>query len=233
MSHGILEDELNQIDNSIAYSPEILGIECSSCRRLLAHKFYRRDSSLRTGYKPQCMVCESAPKLTMEEHLFQLREKNHNADATRKQRHPDQEEMRKTDARLGRPMHCSEFLLRLQKLVPSLFVKEGGIVGDLALYQVADAPQAKWDGKNYNYVGFISYDMLPEFSRYQFDDLRDVMIRESERGWRTVLLRFIKAGLLTEEQCSKEFGPAIGQGSMVWYKQLFLHRNEKVNPEQN
>lgn len=232
MSHGITEQELNAVDNAIAYSPEILGAECLTCRRLLAHRYYRRDSSLRSGYSHRCLDCESKPKLTMSEHLSQLREVNFNSEGTKRQRHPDQESMRKTDARLGRAMHCSELLLRLQRLVPTLFVKEGGIYGDLALYEVADSPQAKWDGKNFHYLGFISYDTLPEYSRYEFDEARDVMIRESERGWRTVLLRFIRAGLLTEDQCIHEFGNAVGEGANTWYKQLFNIRNERA-PQQN
>lgn len=225
-------DSSEAIDNRIAYSPEILGAECASCRKLLAHSYFRKDSSLRLGHKPQCMQCEAEPKLTMEEHLSRLKEKNFNSEGTKRQRHPDQENLKLTDARLGRPMHCSEFLLRLQRLVPSLFVKEGGIVGDLGLYLVAETPQTKWGGKNFKYYGFLSYEMLPEFSRYEFETARDVMIRESERGWRTPLLRFIKDGVITEEQCRKEFGAAAGSGSLTWHKTLWNYRNENVTPQE-
>lgn len=218
--------ELDQIDNSIAYSPEIRGAECLSCRRLLAHRYFRKDASLRLGHKPQCLDCESQPKMSMEEHLSGLREKNFNSEGTKRQRHPDQDNMKLVDARLGRPMHCSEFLIRLQRLVPALFVKEGGIVGHLALYLVAEAPQSKWGGKNFKYYGYIEFQTLPEYSRYEFDTVRDIMIRESERGWRAPLLRFIKDGVITEAQCLKEFGAAVGEGSMTWHKTLWNYRNE-------
>lgn len=221
-------DDSEAIDNEIAYSPEILGAECQSCRKLLGFRYFRKDSSLRLGYKPQCMICESQPKLAMEEHLSRQREQNFNSEGTKRQRHPDQDNLKLTDARLGRPMHCSELLLRLQRLVPTLFVREGGIVGHLALYEVADTPQSKWDGKNFSYLGYVEYEMLPEFSRYEFNTERDVLIRESERGWRTVLLRLIKAGLLTEDQCRKEFGAAVGSGSLAWHKTLWNYRNENV-----
>lgn len=223
-----MHNETEVIDNSIAYSPDILGAECASCRKLLAHRYFRKDSSLRLGHKPQCVECEAEPKLTMAEHLSSLKEKNFNSEGTRRQRHQDQDEFKKHDARLGRPMHCSEFLLRLKRLVPALFVKEGGIVGDLALYLVAETPQTKWKGKNYKYYGYITYEMLPEFSRYEFEQSRDILIRESERGWRTPLLRFIKDGVLTEEDCRKEFGIAAGEGSMTWHKTLWNYRNEKI-----
>lgn len=221
-------DEINEIDRDIAASPDLLGAECSGCFRLLAYKFFRKDSSLRTGHKPLCMDCEDQPKLSIAEHTARMKEKNFNSVAVKAQRHEDQNEFRKTDARRGRPMHTSELLIRLQKLVPSLFIKDGGLINHLALYQIADQPQAKWDGRNYKYLGYVEVATLPEFSTYSFDDVRDVMIREEERGWRTVLLRFIRAGLLTEEQCIKEFGHATGQGSAVWAKELWKIRNTKV-----
>jgi len=91
------------------------------------------------------------------------------------------------------------------------------------LYLVAETPQKKWGGKNYKYMGYAPFTMMHEYSLYEFDTVRDVMIRESSRGWRAILLRFIKAELVTEEQCRKEFGYAVGEGSMTWHKQLFNH----------
>jgi len=166
--------------------------------------------------------------MSMAEHSARLGELNFNSEGTKRQRHEDQEEFHKEHERVGRRMHTSVLLLKLQKLVPSLFIKPGGIEGDLALYQTAETPQAKWGGKNYNYLGFISYGDLTEFSQYEFDNKMDIVIRESNRGWRTVLLRFIKAGLLTEEQCDREFGHPSGRASLVWYKKLWQYRNERV-----
>jgi hypothetical protein len=164
----------------------------------------------------------------MEEHTARMKEKNFNSEAVKKQRHEDQEEFRKVDARWGKTMHTSDLLVKLHRVVPSLFVKEGGIVGDLAMYTVAAGPRKDWDGKNYKYLGYVTYGQLPEYSIYEFDEKADVMVREDERGWRTVLLRFIKAGLLTEAQCDKEFGKPTMRGSNVWYKRLFDYRNKQV-----
>jgi hypothetical protein len=166
--------------------------------------------------------------MSMAEHSARLGELNFNSEGTKRQRHEDQEEFHKEHERVGRRMHTSVLLLKLQKLVPSLHVKTGAIEGDLALYQTAETPQAKWDGKNYNYLGFVSYANLPEYSQYEFDNKLDIVLRESTRGWRTVLLRFIKAGLLTEEQCDKEFGHPSGRASLVWYKKLWQYRNTRV-----
>ena len=220
--------DLDQIDPDILAADEVRGLECNSCFRLLPFNHFRRDTSRKTGYYPQCTHCESEPRLSMEEHTDRLAKKSFNSEAVKKQRHEDQEEFRKTDARWGRVLHTSDLLLKLHRIVPSLFVKEGGIVGDLAMYVTAAGPRKDWEGKNYKYLGYVPYRELPEYSLYQFDNKVDVMIREDLRGWRTVLLRFIKAGLLTEEQCDKEFGKPSSRGSTVWYKQLFNHRNQNV-----
>jgi hypothetical protein len=166
--------------------------------------------------------------MSMAEHSARLGELNFNSEGTKRQRHEDQDEFHKEHERVGRRMHTSVLLLKLQKLVPSLHVKTGAIEGDLALYQTAETPQAKWDGKNYNYLGYVSYGNLCEYSQYEFDTKLDIVLRESTRGWRTVLLRFIKAGLLTEEQCDKEFGHPSGRASLVWYKKLWQYRNTRV-----
>lgn len=220
--------DLDQIDPDIAAADEVLGQECSGCYRLLAYKFYRRDSSYKNGYKPLCTNCEAQPALSLEEHTHHMREKNLSSEAVRKQRHEDQEEFRKTDARWGKTLHTSDLLLKLHRLVPNLFVKEGGIEGDLALYVTAPGIRKDWDGKNYKYLGYVTYATLPEYSIYEFNDKIDVMVREEIRGWRTVLLRFIKADLLTEEQCDREFGKPSSRGSTVWFKRLYEHRNKAV-----
>lgn len=221
-----VSDEINQAaDHDLLYTPELLGIECHSCFRILKFHFFEKDSSYKTGYKPQCVECRNAPKLSMAEHASRLKQLNYSSEAVKRQRHEDQEEYRKRDPRSGRQMHCSDVLLKLHKLVPSMYVRQGGIRGDLALYQVAEQPQAKWEGKNFKYMGYISYGLIPEFSTYEFDEQRDVLVRVDEQGWRDVLLRFIQAGLLTVEQADKEFGKAIGQASAVWYKRLWNLRN--------
>lgn len=218
----------NAIDYDLFYTPELLGQECCGCYKILKWDQFAKDSSLKTGHKPLCNSCASSPCLTMEEHTHRLKESSLSSHGVARQRHEDQSEFRLTDEREGRRMHTADLLLKLHKLIPSLFVKEGGINGDLALYQVAETPQTKWGGKNYSYLGFVSYGNLSEYSLYQFDEVRDVMVREKQRGWRTTLLRCIKAGLITEEQADRVFGKPSGRASGVWYKQLYEYRNKNV-----
>lgn len=218
------------IDHDLMYSPELLGHECDSCRCIKLFREFRKDTSWSSGYSPRCLSCEGAPRLSLEEHVSRLESANFNSEAVKKQRHSDQEEFRQYEARVGTSMHCSDLLLKLHKLVPSLYVKQGGIEGDLALYLVAGEPQSKWDGKNYKYMGYVTFAMLPEYSLYEFDEKLDVMIRASERGWRDVLLRFIKDGLISEQTCDKVFGRPSSSGATVgWYKKLWNYRNLDQN----
>lgn len=230
---SICTEDPELTDHDLFYSPEHLGIECNACFSIKRFNAFERDSSYRTGHKPTCLSCVTSPRMSMAEHSARLGELNFNSEGTKRQRHEDQEEFHKEHERVGRRMHTSVLLLKLQKLVPSLHVKTGNIEGDLALYQTAETPQAKWDGKNFSYLGFVSYANLPEYSQYEFDNKLDIVIRESNRGWRTILLRFIKAGLLTEEQCDREFGHPSGRASLVWYKKLWQYRNERVVAETN
>lgn len=223
-----LTEEPQLTDHDLFYTPELLGAECDRCFKILRYNAFEKDTSYRSGYKPTCRSCRSAPLMSMAEHSARLGELNFNSEGTKRQRHEDQDEFHKEHERVGRRMHTSVLLLKLQKLVPCLHVKEGNIVGDLGLYLTAETPQTKWGGKNYQYLGFVTFENLTEYSQYEFDDKLDIVIRESNRGWRTVLLRFIKAGVLTEEQCDKEFGHPSGRASLVWYKKLWQYRNERV-----
>jgi hypothetical protein len=220
--------ELSAIDDDIYGSPDLVGQECSGCRRILVWKFFDHDSSYRTGYKPTCISCKAAPRLSMEEHVDKLSTENYNSEGTRRQRHADQEEFRRETARWGKTVPASDFLMKLKKLVPELVVRPGGIVGDLGLYMTAPGPQKKWDGKDFQYMGYVTLETMPEHSIFEFDEKLDIVLRPIHMGWRSTLIRFIKAGILTEAQCEKEFGLPSSGNSALWFKQLWSHRNEKV-----
>lgn len=228
----LYSEDPNQFDHDLFYTPELLGQECCTCFKILRFTDFEADHTYRNGRKPQCLLCQNSPRLSLAEHTSRLKELSFSSEAVKKQRHADQEEFRLEDEREGRKMHSSDLLLKLHKLIPSLYIQEGGIAGDLAIYQVADTPQVKWGGKNFNYLGFITFGELNEYSQYEFDEKRDVVLRESTRGWRTTLLRCLKAGLLTEEQCNRVFGQPSGRASTVWYKELHkLRHNPKISPE--
>ena len=221
----MIESDFDVIDYEAGASDDLQGKECSSCWRLLRYKFFNKNSTYKDGYDPQCSLCKQAPRLSMAEHASRLREMNFNSEGTRRQRHEDQDEMRKD--RTGHAMDCSLFLQKLHHLYPSLYVTQGGIVGDLALYAASGVAKPEWGGNSFAYVGYVTLGTMPEFSRYEFDEKNDILLRATDIGWRSVLLRFIQKRILTEEQCDKEFGPPSGGTNSLWYKNLHRFRNAK------
>ena len=213
------------VDYEAGMSNEVLGQECRSCFRLLTWRFFDRNSSYKNGREPQCSWCKAQPRLSLAEHTARLREMNYSHEGTRRQRAEDQDELRKD--RKGRTMDAQLFLQKLLHIYPALYVTQGGVVGDMALYATGLA-RPEWEGNTFKYVGYVTLGQMPEFSEYEFDNIRNVMIRESKIGWRAVLLRFIKIKALTEKQCLEEFGPPSGGENSMWYKKLNKYRSEKL-----
>lgn len=222
-------DEFDVIDWEAGVDNELRGKECQSCARLLTYRFFPKNSLYKDGYGPQCYKCLKAPRLSLREHTARLQELNYNSEGTRRQRHVDQDFFH--EDRPGIPMECSLFLTKLLHAYPQLYVTQGGVtingaVVDLALYATSPMVRQDWAGRDFKYLGYVTLGVMPEYSRYEFDH-RDVMLRCSQIGWRSVLLRFVENNLLTEEQCLKEFGPPSGGVNSLWYKKLSNHRNAK------
>lgn len=227
----MIESEFDVLDYDAGVSDEILGAECASCFRLLQWKYFPRNSAYKSGYGPQCYWCLSQPSLSIAEHTSRLREMNYSSEGTRRMRHPDQEEFHKE--RKGEVMDFSRFLQKLHHVYPRLYVTPGavtvnGVPVDISLFATSDVPKPEWNGTSTKYLGYITIGPMSEYTEYEFDS-RDVLQRAARIGWRDVLLRFIKNGILTEEQCNKEFGPPSGfADSTYWYKKLHQYRNAKI-----
>lgn len=224
MSVSLIQSDYDVIDYDAGVSDEILGQECHSCWRLLRWRFFDKNSAYKNGYEPQCSWCKSQPRLSIKEHTARLQELNYNSEGTRRQRHADTEFL--IDDRPGRSMDCSLFLQKLLHVYPGLYVTQGGIATDLALYTTAGINKPEWGNNSFKYIGYVTLGILPEYSRYEFDQ-RDILQRCTQIGWRSVLLRFVENNILTEEQCLKEFGPPSGGVNSLWYKKLHNHRNAK------
>lgn len=222
-----LGNELNEIDAAVtSNSTDLLGKECLTCRRILAFKYYQKDHTFRDGHRDQCIACASVPRMSIAEHTARLRESNNNSMGVRNQRWAHQDDYRNDAARVGRTMNSSDFVSKLRRLLPCLYITEGGIHGDLSVFRTYGGPQKHLGGKSFEYLWYIPTGILPEYSLYEFDNVRDVPVRESQRGWRTPLLRLIKAGYITEAICDAVFGKPSSAGSTVWYRELYNHRND-------
>lgn len=222
-----IQDPANLVSNKVVESPELLGKECIGCLRILSYDFFDRDSSYRDGRKDLCTICSRVPSLSIEENTARLREKNNSSQAVKSQRWEHQDDYRDDRARIGRVLPSGEFLNKLKQLIPELYITDGRIAGDVAMFRTYPVPQERLGGRTFEYLFYCPTGLIPEYSIYEFDTVRDVPIREKLRGWRTVLLRLIKTGLLTEEICNREFGIAVGPASTVWYRRLYEHRNKQ------
>ena len=229
----MIVDEFDVVDYEAGVSDDILGAECSGCRRLLTFRggFFPKNSAYKSGYGPLCYSCLKSPVLSIAEHAARLQEMNYNSEGTRRQRHSLQDDFKEASTKGGRSLECSAFLQKLLHVYPSLYVTQGGVtingaVVDLALYATSGVNKPEFGGNSFKYMGYVTLGVLPEYSEYEFSE-RDILLRCSQIGWRSVLLRFVENNLLTEEQCDREFGPPSGGVNSLWYKKLHNHRNAK------
>lgn len=215
------------LDPDKVKSSEVYGRQCYGCRTYLDWIHFRRDSSAKDGHAMLCSDCEAQPKLSTSEHVSRLEELNYGSEATKAQRWDHQDELLDAEARIGRPMRHSDFFLVLEKLVPNLYVVPGRIQGHLAVYQTAACSQKQWGDRDFRYLFYAEEGLMPEFSQYELGE-RDIVKRESKRGWRTILLRLIKMGLLSEDVCNRVFGSADGYASERYRRELWKYRNRMV-----
>lgn len=229
-----LRTDASSIDNAVLYSRELLGKECGACYAILAYKFFQRDSSSKDGRRNICLNCEKKPRLSMREHVDSMREANYYSEGTKSQRWANQEDYRNWKARQGLYMHHSDLLNALQPLIPDLLIvngitgrndEHGKFLRHLCLFQVSSFSRADWGGRPLRMLCWLEREYMPEFSTYEFDNVRNVLIREDTRGWRTVLLSLIHRGVLTEQVANATFGDATGEASTVWHRELHKFRN--------
>lgn len=150
----------------------------------------------------------------------------------------DQAELQNEKRSEGSRLSFSELLHRLQRIAPDLQVKDGS-PGNVALYFPRTAEQLdaalREGGQNdiffiFNkYVGGFPKEELPEWG-YVDIDTSLIATREHLRGWRTVLIGLIRAGVISYQQAIEEFGdPITDPRNIVWMKKL---EEWKDNPTQ-
>lgn len=128
----------------------------------------------------------------------------------------DHNSFRDFHRRKGQVLHSSEFILRINRLNPDIFVEqqlnfpdEWGFYLDMASGRV--------------YLSGFPKGWMTEFS-YCLVDERDLPTDE-KRGWRTVLVRLMGRGALTWEQVESEFGDSEGFNSERWKIYSAPYRN--------
>lgn len=131
----------------------------------------------------------------------------------------NQEELLDAKARLVNFIHAREFISRLRNAGVKAFYNYAGRPGELGL-SVAKNGELK-------YVCFVQSPYMPEWSLLRVDDY-GIPVNEKARGWRTVLMRLIAAGMMTEKQAHDEFGrPYDNAVSRRYREQLWNLRNSR------
>lgn len=137
--------------------------------------------------------------------------------AASQQRLPEQNDFIDPRPRLGKLLSHNEFIARLRRALPTLHVQDGA-PGCLALYRPTP------NGNQLLFLGWIYKGESPEYSSYILGRY-DVPLKE-RRGWRTVLLRLVQTGHISERQAIKHFGrPSNGITAKHWNRGLWLARN--------
>lgn len=226
-----VSDPINVVDPYVVESKEVVGKECSGCRRVLSYSFFDRDTTYHDGRKPLCVDCEAVPRLSTSEHTARLDEMNFNSEAVKRQRFDNQLDYMNDEARYGKQMHSSEFISRLYRIISpeKLYLTDGNFIGDIAVYQISGVKRPDFDGprNDFKYQFYMPLGLMPECSIYEFDH-RAIPVREHKRGWRTVLLKLIKSKLISESDVDWEFGKPNGLGTVVYQRELQKFRNKEL-----
>jgi hypothetical protein len=139
-----------------------------------------------------------------------------------------QDELTTEEGKKGRVLHCLEFLRMLETIIPAYLSANvrKGLTG-LAVYHPKDVLNQETgltERVNWQYVCACQVPYMWEYSVLHVDS-HGLPLNERWRGWRTVLLRLIMSGHITEQQAEELFGKALGAPSRRYNEQLYAWRN--------
>lgn len=145
--------------------------------------------------------------------------KEDRARSLKRTRSPEYEKM-VGEGRWGVVLHHSEFITKLQRLLTGKLVTlDAFLPNQLSLFRI--------NNDTLDFVCWMDMGTQPEFSIVHFN--ADMQPIREQRGWRTVLLRLIKAGVLTEKKVEEEFGhPSSPTEAKWWNLQLYNFRNNRT-----
>ncbi len=156
------------------------------------------------------------------------RQKEMSKEMVKEYRFYNQEDLLDTPSRKGRVLNCLEFLKMLETIRPAYLSANirRGLTG-LAVYHPKDIQTA--DGVkrvDWQYVCGVQVGFMWEYSVVWLD-AHNLPLNEKWRGWRTVLLRLIQQGHVTEKQALEVFGEPTPAGAKRYQEQLYYWRNRK------
>lgn len=161
------------------------------------------------------------------EEYHSLHEKN--VDSRKQYRFVMQDEFKVQ--REGRILHMNKFLSMLREAgLNCWYTQKGGMPKTLGLFiQHSGYPPTcteKHKRDEPHYICFVQVPLMQEYEELFFDKF-DVPLGVKRRGWRTVLLRLIETGFLSEQRAHDVFGaPATGPVSRRYLAHLQYLRNK-------
>jgi hypothetical protein len=154
-------------------------------------------------------------RLNEVEALAKLKEENRDL-ASRFQK-PDQAILSNKDMAQGSPMEWRHLVYLLQKLCPSLIIKDGGVKDAIQVRYPDSAEMYREDGGTRYVTGFYKQ-VLPEFSWETLDE--HGLPTKEIRGWRTVIKPLIMQRIVSYKAAVELFGEPHGQRSGRWKQTL-------------
>jgi len=118
------------------------------------------------------------------------------------QRFSDQEDFKNKERQLGKILHSSELVMRLQKLNPNLIAEDSTALKSIGNY--AALYEIKNKEKCYTNASFTK-GWVPEFTHFDTDKA-DLPSYYPTYGWRCVLVRLLKFNAITWQQVLDTFG---------------------------
>jgi hypothetical protein len=195
-----------------------LGDKLPPKKQCLRCKYDREMEFYLPGYN-LCKLC-----LALDPHTSVAALKEDTAAQLEARKMPGQKELESHERSAGPRVPFGQLIQRLQRLNPSLRAIDGS-PGSIALYSLRRPyerdPEPSPKGEffdDHKYVGGFPREALPEYSHITLDE-RGLPKREI-RGWRSVLMTLIKAGVIAYQDAVEEFGEAYGPRSHRWHEQM-------------
>jgi hypothetical protein len=164
---------------------------------------------------PNIKVLDNDAFLTHEEAAIRLRERNEQVH--RGYRLSEHDVLKDKARRGGQWIHSSEFILKVLRLNPLVWVEHQiNFPDDWGFYTSVQDKKV--------FVCQFPKGWMREFTAIDVDD-RDLGT-EKIHGWRQVLVSLIGKGVLTWEQVHKAFGDAEGLNSDTWLKKTTIFRHK-------
>jgi hypothetical protein len=186
---------------------------------ILANKYVKRSSGIKLAdtytplpkpeerFQPDCYTWMKAPYVEPlhrenllpagdREHLLQMWEQTDKQ--INDQRYEDQSDFKNKERQMGKLLHSSEFVRRVQKLNPDLIVEDSKAVNGCAAFYLVRNGKREYTNASFK-KGWIS-----EFSIIH-TDAADLPVRV-DYGWRTCLVRLLKFSAITWQQVLQVFG---------------------------